>query len=50
MYQNDKGFMEVRIQNVTFSKMLKDGTILNHHARIITYVDTKNIAYKRYRI
>ena len=42
MYQNDKGFMEVRIQNVTFSKMLKDGTILNHHARIITYVDIKN--------
>ena len=41
MYQNDKGFMEVRIQNVTFSKMLKDGTILNHHARIITYVDIK---------
>lgn len=41
MYQNDKGFMEVRIQNVTFSKMLKDGTILIHHARIITYVDIK---------
>ncbi|WP_304303057.1 IS4 family transposase [Phocaeicola plebeius] len=41
MYQNDKGFMEVRIQNVRFSKMLKDGTILNHHARIITYVDIK---------
>ena len=33
--------MEVRIQNVTFSKMLKDGTILVHHARIITYVDIK---------
>lgn len=32
---------EVRIQNVTFSKMLKDGTTLIHHARIITYVDTK---------
>ncbi len=41
MYQNDKGFMEVRIQDVTFSKMLKDGTILIHHARIITYVDIK---------
>ena len=41
MYLNDKGFMEVRIQNVTFSKMLKDGTILIHHARIIIYVDIK---------
>lgn len=41
MYQNDKGFMEVRIQDVTFSKMLKDGKILTHHARIITYVDIK---------
>ena len=41
MYQTDKGFMEVRIQNVTFSKTLKDGTILIHHARIITYVDIK---------
>lgn len=41
MYQNDKGFIEVRIQNVTFSKMLKDGTILIHHVRIITYVDIK---------
>ena len=36
MYQNKEGLMEVRIQNVTFSKMLKDGTILVHHARIIT--------------
>ena len=41
MYQTDKGLMEVRIQNVTFSKMLKDGTIMIHHARIITYVDIK---------
>ena len=41
MYQNDKGLMEVRIQNVTFSKILKDGTVLIHHARIITYVDIK---------
>lgn len=31
--------MEVRIQNVTFPKVLKDGTILIHHARIITHVD-----------
>ena len=27
MYQNKEGLMEVRIQNVTFSKTLKDGTI-----------------------
>lgn len=33
--------MEVRIQNVTFSKILKDDTILIYHARIITYVDIK---------
>lgn len=41
MYQTAEGLMEVRIQNVTFSKMLKDGTILIHHARIITNVDIK---------
>lgn len=41
MYQIDEGLMEVRIQNVTFSKMLKDGTILIYHAHIITYVDIK---------
>lgn len=41
MYQTTGGLMEVRIQNVTFSKMLKDSTILIHHARIITYVDIK---------
>lgn len=41
MYQTTNGLMEVRIQNVIFSKTLKDGTILNHHARIITYVDIK---------
>ena len=41
MYQTAEGLMEVRIQNVTFSKMLKDGTILIHHARIITNIDIK---------
>ena len=41
MYQTTEGLMEVRIQNVTFSKMLKDGATLIHHARIITYVDMK---------
>ncbi len=41
IYQTTEGLMEVRIQNVTFSKMLKDGTILIHHTHIITYVDIK---------
>lgn len=41
MYQTKEGLTEIRIQNVTFSKMLKDGTFLVHHARIITYVDIK---------
>ena len=50
MHQTYEGLIEVHIQNVTFSKTLKDGTILTHHARIITYVDIKNIAYKRYGI
>ena len=41
MYQTTEGLMEVRIQNVTFSKKQKDDTTLIHHARIITYVDIK---------
>ena len=41
MYQTTEGLMEVRIQNITFSKKQKDGTTLIHHARIITYVDIK---------
>lgn len=41
IYQTIEGLMEVRIQNVIFSKILKDDTILIHHARIITYVDIK---------
>ena len=40
MYQTTDGLMEVRIQHVTFSKVLKGGEILIHHARIITYADT----------
>lgn len=42
MYQTTDGLMEVRIQHVTFSKVLKGGEILIHHARIITYADTKS--------
>lgn len=41
MYQTTDGLMEVRIQYVTFSKVLKGGGLLVHHARIITYADTK---------
>lgn len=41
MHQTTEGFMEVRIQHVTFSKVLKGGETLTHHARIITYADTR---------
>lgn len=41
MYQTADGLMEVRIQHVTFSKVLKGGEKLTHHARIITYAETK---------
>ena len=40
MYQTPNGLMEVRVQNVTFTKQTKDGFI-NHNARIITYADEK---------
>lgn len=33
--------MEVRIQQVTFTKLLKNGETLLHRARIITYADEK---------
>lgn len=39
MYQTADGLMEVRLQQVTFSKQLKTGEIITHNARIITYVD-----------
>lgn len=41
MYQNPDGLMEVRIQSVTFTKLLNGGETIHHHARIITYVDEK---------
>jgi hypothetical protein len=41
MYQTPEGLMEIRIQQVTFTKHLKDGTDLIHHARIITYADER---------
>lgn len=41
MYQTPDGLMEVRIQSVTFSKTVKGGDTIYHHARIVTYVDEK---------
>ena len=41
MYQTPEGLMEVRIQNVTFTKKIKGGGTIIHNARIITHVDTK---------
>ena len=40
MYQTPDGLMEVRIQQVSFTRHLKEKDII-HHARIITYVDEK---------
>lgn len=41
MYQTLDGLMEVRVQEVVFSKQLKNGEMLYHNARIVTYVDEK---------
>ena len=41
MYQTPEGFMEIRIQYVTFSKQIKRGDMIFHNARIVTYVDIK---------
>ena len=41
MYQTSEGLMELRIQHVVFTKMVKDSEPIRHHARIITYVDIK---------
>lgn len=41
MYQTPDGLMEVRIQNVGFTKQIKGGQTIHHHARIITYADEK---------
>jgi len=40
MYQTPDGLMEVRIQQVSFTRHLKEKDVI-HHARIITYVDEK---------
>ena len=41
MYQTPDGLMEVRIQHVTFTKVLKEGGTVIHHARIITHADER---------
>lgn len=41
MYMSPDGLMAYRIRRVSFSKRVKDGDGIVHHARIITYVDTK---------
>lgn len=41
MYQTPDGLMEVRIQEVLFTKTLKEGEKIEHRARIVTYVDEK---------
>ena len=41
MWQNPDGLMEYRIRHVTFHKTVKDGVLIRHHARIISYVDEK---------
>ena len=41
MYQTLDGLMEVRVQEVLFTKQLKEDQRIEHHARIVTYVDEK---------
>ena len=46
MYMSERGLMEYRVQHVTFTKHVKDGEDIIHHARIITYVDIKKTKAK----
>ena len=41
MHMDGDGLMEYRIQHVVFTKHVSDGDDIEHHARIITYVDLK---------
>lgn len=41
IYQAPEGVMEVRVQEVKFTKEKQDGETITHYARIITYVDVK---------
>ncbi len=46
MYMSEKGQMEHRVQQVTFTKHVKGGKDIVHHARIVTYVDIKKTRAK----
>ena len=41
MYMSPTGLVEYREQHVTFTKHVKDGEDITHHARIVTCVDIK---------
>lgn len=41
MYQNPEGLMEVRVQQVVFTKSEGKGEVITHKVRIVTYVDEK---------
>ena len=41
MHMSPKGLVEYREQHVTFTKHVKDGEDVVHHARIVTYADIK---------
>ena len=41
MYQTPSGLMQQGIQHVAFTKQIKGGDVIKHHARIITHVDEK---------
>ena len=46
MYMAVEGKMMYRVQNVSFTKKVKDGDAIIHKARIITYVDVKKTKAK----
>lgn len=46
IYVNGNGLMAFRTQHVTFKKKVKAKEKISHHARIITYVDTKKTRSK----
>ena len=46
IYVNGDGLMAFRTQHVTFKKKVKAKEEISHHARIITYVDTKKTRSK----
>lgn len=45
-----EGLMEIRIQEVVFTKKIKNGDAIKHKARIITYVDLKKKKPKLIRL